>query len=150
MLIVDRRYVFFHLGGNQVRTSERNKLYSQILDIVVTVRQSNPLSRIFFIGVLPRLVDNEDIKPFIVRFNHWLAAVVNEVNNVFEKVKFLPVQLHFIAGTSPRAELFDVQNRLLLNNIGGSTIQTGYIPVSRVRAEQLEVIENTNNYSVKY
>ena len=99
MLITDRRYVFFQLGGNQVCSSDRNKLFSQILDIVVTVRESNPLLHIFFIGVLPRIVDNEDIKPFIVRFNRWLASVVNEVNIVFERVRFLPVQLHFLVGT---------------------------------------------------
>ena len=58
MLITDRRYIFFQLGGNQVCTSDRSKLFSLILDIVVTVRQNNPMSRIFFIGVLPRIVDN--------------------------------------------------------------------------------------------
>ena len=120
MLVVNKRYVFFQQGGNQVRTAECTKLYSQILEIVVEVRCHNPHSRIYFIGVLPRVIDNDDIKPFIVRFNHWLAASVNDINIVFEKIRFLPVHLHFIDGSAPRAKLFDDSSKLLLNSVGAA------------------------------
>ena len=37
MLIGDRHYVFFQQGGNQVRTSDKTKLYGQMLELVVAV-----------------------------------------------------------------------------------------------------------------
>ena len=118
MLIMDRKYIFFQLGGNQVRGLDSFNMHSVMLELVITIRNANPESRIFFIGVLPRIVDNEQIKPYIMKFNRKLAATANEIDVLFEKVKFLPVHLKFINGTFPRVELFDVNNTLLLNNVG--------------------------------
>ena len=53
-----------------------------------------------------------------MKFNRWLATVVNDINIIFEKVKFLLVQLRFLDVTQPRTELFDEDNRLLLSNTG--------------------------------
>lgn len=123
MLVVDRRYIFVQLGGNQVRTGERTKIYSQVLDLVVYIRNKNATSKIFFIGVLPRVIDNEQIKPFIMKFNRWLAAAVNDVNSLFERIKFLPVHLQFLEGNVPKRPLFDQHNSLLLSPLGAAVFK---------------------------
>ena len=120
MLIIDRRYVFFQLGGNQVRTSDKSKLYGQMLELVVAVREVSPDSRIYFLGVLPRVPDNQDIKPFIMRFNRWLAANTADLDMVFEKIKFLPIHLKFINGIFLRQEMFQSDFPLLPSNIGAT------------------------------
>ena len=118
MLVVDRRYIFIQLGGNQLRSVDRMKIYSQVLDLVVAIRNKNPQSRIYFVGVLPRVIDNQDIKPFIMKFNRWLAMAAHEVNIIFEKVRFLPVQLNFLEGNEPKRHLFQQHNPLLLSESG--------------------------------
>ena len=120
MLAVDRKYIFIQLGGNQIRTTEKNKLHSIILDMVVFVRNKNPASRIFFIAVLPRVVDNELAKPLITRFNRWLSSIVNKINVIFERIRFLPVHLHFIDGVTPKRHLFDEQEGSLLLSLVGA------------------------------
>ena len=119
MLEIQRRYIFIQLGGNQVRSADRVKIYSQVLELVVAICNKSPDSRIFFIGVLPRIVDNCDIKPFIVKFNRWLASAVCEVDVVFKKIKFLPVHLKFLDGVIPKRNMFNTQNNsLLLSSTG--------------------------------
>ena len=118
MIAVDRRYVFLQMGGNQVMTSDRQKIHSQVLELVVAIRQKNANSTIYFVGVLPRVVNNEEIKPFIMKFNRWLATSVKEVDIIFEHVRFLPVYLKFIEGNVPKLHLFDPQNSLLLSPAG--------------------------------
>ena len=59
ILAIDRCYIFIQLGGNQVRSAEKGTVYSKVLDLVVAIRNKNPQSRIYFITVLPRVIDNE-------------------------------------------------------------------------------------------
>ena len=121
MLVIDRRYIFIQLGGNQLRTTKsKSKLFGQMLDLIVAIRNVNPPSRIFVMGVLPRVLDNEQIKPLLIRFNRWLAQVTNDVDSIFEKVKFLPIQLKFLEGNRPHRVLFDDVNPLLLSSIGSA------------------------------
>ena len=87
---------------------QRDKLYSLILDLVETIRNRNLTSRLFFISVLPRVVDNMEAKPFLIKFNRWLAAIVSEVNTIFDKIKFLPVYLKFLDGVQPQLLLSEV------------------------------------------
>ena len=102
MLAVDRRYIFIQLEGNQIRSTGRIRLQSLVLDLVVEIRNRNPHSCIFFVSVLPRWVDNAQAKPLIVTFNRWLSAAVQEMNVIFEKIKFLPVHFKFLQGSEPR------------------------------------------------
>ena len=118
MIAVGRRYIFIQLGGNQVRFAEKPKIYSWVLDLVVKIRERNPTCKIFFLGVLPRLVDNEDIKPYIMKFSRWLSVAVHEVNIIFKRIQFLPIHLRFIEGNIPKAHLFEQDNQLLLNVAG--------------------------------
>ena len=120
ILIVDRKYLFFQLGGNQLRTAMKQKIYATLLDMVVLLRDKNPQCGIYFIGVLPRVVDNLEVKPLIMRFNQWLTASVHSVDSIFGKVKFLPVHLQFIDGVNPKVHLFDAQQPLLLNHVGAT------------------------------
>ena len=61
-ILVDRKYVFLAVGANQVRSGERNKIFQQVLELVVAIRERNKDSRIFFTGILPRPVENLVIK----------------------------------------------------------------------------------------
>ena len=118
MINIEKRYIFLQLGGNQVRSLQQDKLYSYMLDLVVAIREKSPESHIFVIGVLPKIVDNQEIKPFIMKFNRYLAATTENVNSVFERIRFLPVHLHFLDGTTPTPQLFDDTNPLLLSKTG--------------------------------
>ena len=121
MIAVDRRYIFIQLEGNQVMTTERERLQSLILDLVVKITNKNPESRLFFVSVLPRFTDNQQVKPFIVKFNRWLAVAVHEMNIIFECIKFLPVHFKFLEGAEPRRYLYDIQgNLLLLSQMGAA------------------------------
>ena len=123
MIAVDRWYIFLQLGGNQVRSADKQKIYSQVLDIVVAIGNKNANSHIYFVAVLPRIIDNTDIKPFIMNFNRGLAAAVHQVNIIFERIRFLPVQLRFLNEIVPRREMFDEQNPLLLSQLGVELFQ---------------------------
>ena len=122
MLDVDKKYVFFQLGGNQVQTSTKDKLFLQVLEIVLEVRKVCENSRILFVGVLPRPVDNEIIKPFIVKFNRWLAAACAEVDSLFDRVKFVPAHLKFLHGDYPRTQMFNQDDLLTLNEAGAKLL----------------------------
>ena len=118
LINVNRQYVFIQLGGNQVRSVDSNKVFGLIIDMVVAIRQKSPGAKIYFITVLPRPVDNSDIKPFIVKFNRWLTAVVQSANELFEKIKILLVHLKFINAAQPRVKLFNAQDGCTLNEAG--------------------------------
>ena len=98
-------------------------LFSVILDIVVQVRKISQDSRIFFVGVLPQPIDNSEIKPFIVRFNQWLSITVVQVDSLFERVKFIPAHLKFLHADIPRAELFNQDDGLTLNEAGAKLLR---------------------------
>ena len=118
VVIVDRHYVFFQLGGNQIRTTDFDKIFSAVLNLVVITRERNSQSRIFFLGVLPRPIDNQEAKPYVVRFNRWMANAVDQVGKIFEKIRFLPIQLHFIQESAPKEHLFRQDQPLMINEAG--------------------------------
>ena len=118
LVSVNRKYIFIQLGGNQLRTVDANKVFGAVIDMTVVIRERSPNSKIYFIGVLPRPIDNQDIKPYIVKFNRWLMQALNSANELFERVIFLPVHLKFINGNQPRAELFNQEDRCTLNAAG--------------------------------
>ena len=118
LITVDRRYIFFQLGGNQIMSADANNVFTNLLNLVVTARECNEHCRIYFAGVLPRPIDNESAKPLIAKFNRWLANSVDRVNKLFDRIKFLPVQLSFLQGNIPKKEMFDQQNGCTLSAAG--------------------------------
>ena len=82
LLIVDRQYIFFQLGGNQVRSADSNKMFTWVSNLVLAVREQSPNSSIYFISILPRPVDNHHVKPFIVKANRWLANAVDRIQKL--------------------------------------------------------------------
>ena len=98
-------------------------MHSLVLELVIEVRKISQESCIFFIGVLPRIVDNEDIKPYIVRFNRWLSVAVTQVDTLFERVKFLPVHIKFLNSSEPRRELFHQDDLFTLNEAGAKLLR---------------------------
>ena len=98
-------------------------MFSQVLEIVLEVRKVCENSRIFFVGVLPRPIDNEIIKPFIVKFSRWLAAACGEVHSLFDRVKFVPAHLKFLHGNCPRTQMFNQDDLLMLNEAGAKVLR---------------------------
>ena len=117
-IVVNRRYVFFEVGGNQIRSADRNTVFQNALDLAVATRERNPDARIFFVGILPRPVENDDAKPFIAKFNRWMVQAVNRISLFMTHVSFLPVHLAFIQDSKPRIHLFNPDDRLTLNEAG--------------------------------
>ena len=89
--MVNRQYVFFQLGGNQIRSNDYGNVFQAVLDLVVMVRESNALAKIFFIAVLPRPVENEQAKNLVMKTNRWLSNAVDRVNQLFSRIKYLQV-----------------------------------------------------------
>ena len=118
LVTVDRRYIFLALGGNQLRTSTRQSVSMQVLELVSKIRDKNEESRIFFVGVLPRPVENAEVKPLIVKFNRFLMQAVEKAAVIFDKVWFLPAHLEFISDGVPVEEFFHQDDRLTLNERG--------------------------------
>ena len=123
LITIDRTYVFFQLGGNQVLSANNDNFFQQILNLVVAVRERRNDSRIYFLGILPKPIDNENVKPFICRANRWMSVAVDRINKMFSRIKFLPIQLKFLNGNLPRKELFN-QDGITLNPAGAQVFKT--------------------------
>ena len=118
LITVDKKYIFIALGGNQLCTSTRQSVSMQVLELVSKIRDKNEKSRIYFVGVLPRPIENIEVKPLIVKFNRFLAAAVEKAAVIFERVKFLPAHLEFIQDGAPAEEFFHQDDKLTLNDRG--------------------------------
>ena len=103
---VDFKYIFIVLGHNQVRSTCREMLCTLVESLVAEIRLRNTDSRIFISALLPRVVDNLEIKVHIVNFNRWLAAVVRKVGSTFFRVHLLAVQHEFLDQGTPIQRLF--------------------------------------------
>ena len=124
VITANRRYVFFQLGGNQIRSADAENTFTNILNIVVKAREQNPASRVFFVGILPRPVEDDHVKTLVMKSNRWIHNAVDRVNSLFGKVKFLPVQLKFLNGKlGPRKELFKEDDQLTLNEAGAAVFK---------------------------
>ena len=119
-IAVNRKYIFIALGGNQVRTCNVDMAFNIVLDLTVTIREKNPDSRLFIVAVLPRPVDNNIVKPMVAKFNRWISLAAERVSQLFGKVKFLPVQIKFITGSSPITMYFNHDDNLTLNQAGAA------------------------------
>ena len=119
LVTVDRRYVFFALGGNQIHSANAESMFNWVLNLVVIVREKSKESRIFFNGILPRPVDNDQVKYLIAKANRWLANSIDRISKLFCKVSFLPVQLEFLNGNVPKQQLYS-DDRLTLNEAGAA------------------------------
>ena len=117
VITVDRKYIFIELGANQVRSASAEMVEKWILDLVVTIRDLNKHCRMYFVGVLLRPVENEEIKPYIMKFNRWLTTAVNRMQALMGKIQMVPVHLRYLGTSGPRLHLFN-QDGLTLNEAG--------------------------------
>ena len=117
-LVVRKRYIFLQLGGNEVRSATKEKLFKQVLTLIVAIRERNPKVRIFLIGVLLRPIEDKNVKHFVVMFNCWLHNAADRIDAIFQnKIRFLPVQLSFLQSDGPKLFLFN-EDKLKLNQAG--------------------------------
>ena len=107
IITVDRKYIFFELGANQVRTVSAELVEKWILDLVITVRDLNKHCKMYFVGVLLHPVENEEIKPYIMKFNRWLTAAVNRMQLLMGRINMVSVQLRYLGASGPRLHLFN-------------------------------------------
>ena len=120
---VQHRYIFISLGHNQLYSAGKKWVKQSVLMLVTTIRSQNLQCKIFFLELLPRLVDNNTAKPLIVNFNRSLYKAVQAVSNSMGRVLFLPVQHHF-QQTVPASRKI-VQSRWIYTQLGCTgTIQT--------------------------
>ena len=122
-LTVDKKYIFLQIGGNQIRSASKHSTFNQLLKTVTAVRQYNHDCKIFVVGVLPRPVENESAKPFIIKFNRWLKSACDRINAFFANVKFIPAQLSFIDSTGPKLQYFNSDDLLTLNELGADLLK---------------------------
>ena len=72
------------------------------------------------LGVLPRLVDNQEIKPYVVRFNRWLYNAATRMETMFKRVRFLPVHLKFLDSDGPKISYYNTDQLTL--NVAGAVL----------------------------
>ena len=87
-IIVNRKYVFIQLGGNQLRTSSKENVFKSLLSVVLAIRDKNADARIFVVGVLPCPIENTSAKPLIMFFNRWLRDACERIMKILGKIKF--------------------------------------------------------------
>ena len=120
-VVVDRRYIFVELGSNQIRMAD--KVFQWILQLTAVIQERNKESRIYFVGVLLRPVENEEAKPNIIMFNRWMVAAVKRLQQIMQKVEFISVQLRFLMTLGPRMELCNQQHLLTLSEQGAKLLR---------------------------
>ena len=116
-IMVNRKYMFIQLGGNHIRSTTKDTVFKEILSVVIAIRDKNAEAWIFVVAVLPRLVENDNVKPYIVVFNHWLRNATECIMSIFSKVKFIPAQLSFLGPVGPCLVYF-AEDQLKLNELG--------------------------------
>ena len=116
-IIVDRKYVFILLGHNQIRTSTKSSIKWSIFNCIEQIRIINAQSRIFFVSLLPRPVDNQVTKLLITKFNRALAGSVNVASKQFKRVRFVAVQHEFVHNSIPLDKLYN-QDKFTLSLAG--------------------------------
>ena len=119
-ITVRRRYVFVALGANQVCTTDTQKLFQLVSQLIMEINEKSVDSRIFMLGVLPRPIDDQLIKPLIAKFNRGLLNAVDCISKFMDRVKYLPVQLKFIQDSWAVMQFFDEKDKLTLNKMGAA------------------------------
>ena len=123
LITVDPTYVFFQLRGNQLLSANKDVLFNQLLNLVVVVKEKHNESRIYFIAVFPKPIDNDNMKPLICKMNRWLAIAVDRIAKMFNKVRYLLVQHDFLDGNNPKKILFN-DDGITLNAAGAQAFRT--------------------------
>ena len=121
-ITVDRRYIFITVGHNQVRTITRAEINHSILQLVQVIRRKNAQCKIFVTTLLPRLVDNEEIRPFIIKFNRVLSQIMGKINRNDHRVLLLAVQHSFVKDAVPIQHYYN-QDRYTLSKAGASNLK---------------------------
>ena len=68
-ITVDRHYIFVVVRHNQLRYMTKSQINTGFWQIINIIRQRNKHAKIFISALLPRPVDNQDVKPLINKFN---------------------------------------------------------------------------------
>ena len=118
----DRRYIFVHLGHNQIQQCGREVIKKLYRGLIQLIRDKNNMAKIFVAAVLPKPITNDESKALIVKYNRSLSETVNGIKKNDGRVKFLPVQHDFALDGFPRVELYQ-QDLLMLNKQGASLLK---------------------------
>ena len=68
-------------------------------------------------ALLPRPIDNEVVKPLMVKFNRNLFAAIVKVQKLCSRVQFLQARHAFIVNSKPNLQLFN-SDKVALNEDG--------------------------------
>ena len=117
-LIVNRKNIFVQLGGNQIRSATRSVVFRSVFELVAVIKQKNTDCKIYLVGVLPRPIENDQVCKQVMMYNRWLWNTAERIWKIFGEIIFLPAQLKFIGSNGPRMELFNMDDKLTLNQAG--------------------------------
>ena len=131
-IVVNFRYMFLMVGHNQVLSAKKSEIIQVIHDTVQKIRSINLEARIFVCSLLPRPIDNHDIKPHIVNFNRWIVMAVNRVSKAYFRVHHIPTQHSFIRAGKPKQELFN-EDRITLNKAGALLLKEKMFEIAGFR-----------------
>ena len=113
-------YIFVQLGGNQLMLATKQSVYKQVLALILAIRQVNPQTRFFIVGVLLRPIDNQHVKSYVMNYNRFLKNAAERIDHLFGKTKFLAIQLSFIGTDGPKIQYFNQDDGLTLNQVGAT------------------------------
>ena len=121
-ITVDRRYIFITVGHNQVRSITRGEINNYFTQLIQVIRKKNAQCKIFVTMLLPRLVDNDEMKPVIIKFNRVLSQIMGKINWNDHRVLLLAVQHSFIKDAVPIQHYYN-QDRYTPSKAGASTLK---------------------------
>ena len=93
---VSHRYIFLAIGSNQVYTSNQHDVSKFLHRLVFTIISINAEAKLFIIPVLPRPVDDTQVKQYIIDFNRMLSNATKKLAAESINVMFLSIQNCFL------------------------------------------------------
>ena len=121
--MIPKKYNFIAVGSNQLYSasdSDIRKYYNRILTVIL---DKVPKAKIYFIPVLPRPLDNDDVKAFVVDYNRHLSNTVKGMVRSGMSVRYLAIQNEFLFNGKPDGRYF-AEGTQHLNEEGARRFRT--------------------------
>ena len=120
-IVIDRKNIFIALGSNQIYSATKDNVNKWVNRLINTIDCLNSNCKIYFVPVLPRPIDNQQVKPYIIAVNKMIHACVKKCAK--QHVQFLSIQNFFVKNGVPDPRLYE-NDKVSLNTDGCTKLRT--------------------------
>ena len=134
VIVVDRHYIFLSMGGNQLVLANKANTYQNLLSVVQMILSLNSTAKLFVISILPRPIDNDSVKPLIVKVNRILRDTVMKVQKQQIRISYINMANQFLDDDNDPEVAWYNSDLLTLNKSGCAKFRrlafagAGFIP----------------------